>query len=88
MPRYIVLHIQHTLSTVPTVVVQAALTSVGREKDQLVEQVQSLAGASREIDSLSQQLSTAKQQLQEAQVCVCVCVALSKVHIQYLTSCV
>jgi chromosome segregation ATPase len=47
---------------------QAALISVGKEKDQLVEQVQSLEAASQESDTLSQQLSSAQQQLQEAQV--------------------
>ena len=49
--------------------VQAALISVGKEKDQLVEQVQSLVAASQERDTLSQQLSSAQQLLQEAQVC-------------------
>ena len=49
--------------------VQAALIGVGKEKDQLVEQVQSLVAASQERDTLSQQLSSAQQLLQEAQVC-------------------
>ncbi|CAI8028655.1 hypothetical protein GBAR_LOCUS16316 [Geodia barretti] len=47
---------------------QAALISVGKEKDQLVEQVQSLVAASQERDTLSQQLSSAQQLLQETQV--------------------
>ena len=49
---------------------QTALTGTEGEKDRLVEQVQSLASVTRERDSLTQQLSTAQQQLQEAQVCV------------------
>ena len=59
--------------------VQAALISVGKEKDQLVEQVQSLEAASQERDTLSQQLSSAQQQLQEAQVCAHV-VCLSSIY--------
>ena len=50
------------------VVMQAALISVRKEKDDLAERVQTLTAVSQERDSLAQQLSSVQEQLQEAQV--------------------